>query len=174
MRKFIPLVSLAMLCLTPVGTASAQNTSVNANVNIGSEDQRSYTSSRTYVVTVDGGKRDNRQEVFEEALDRAATKTLRNDYDWFRIIDRETSKETTKTESRSGFSARYERVPERRCGLLGCTTTYRDHYRGGFESDFPEREDTVYTVTLEFEMGSGPYANARNVYDARSIRNSNR
>ena len=103
-----------------------------------------------------------------------AVKTLRNDYDWFRIIDRETSKETTKTESRSGFSARYERIPEKRCGLLGCTTTYRDHYRGGFESNFPDHEDTVYTVTLEFEMGTGTYANARNVYEARSIRNSNR
>lgn len=139
---------------------------VKAEIIIGSPGQ-SITSNRTYEVEVDGGRRDSRTEVFEKALYKAAKKTLKKDHEWFRVLEKETEKDTVRTEARSGARAGFEREPVRRCGLLGCRTEYRTTYRGGFDSSFPEREDTVYTVILEYEMGSGPVAASDNVYDAR-------
>jgi len=143
--------------------------SVEAKVVIGSEER---VSPRIMEVTVEGKKRDSRNEVMDEALYKAARKTLKNDYDWFRILDREIEKETEVTRRGSGFSGSYERVPERSCGLLGCTTRYRTEYNNEFNVRMNEREDTVYTITLEYQMGTGPTRGDTDVYDARIVKNS--
>lgn len=46
-------------------------------------------SAKTYEVNVRGNSYDDRDEVLEDALRKAAKKTIKNDYDWFRVIDRE-------------------------------------------------------------------------------------
>ena len=129
------------------------------------------TAGRTFSVTVDGDRRDSRDEVYEEALYLAAKKTERNDFEWFRVVNKETDRETTKTRDRgSRAEAGFERAPVRRCGLLGCKTEYRTQYRGEFGTDFPEREDTLYSVTLDFEMGVGPATNGGRIYYADEIK----
>lgn len=170
MNKLILTSALVAVLSVPALAAGAQSIAVGAEVQIGSDAEAERVSERIYAVSVDGGRRDSREDVYEEALYLAAKKTLRNDYDWFRIVERQTEKETTRTQRRSEFSGRYERVPERRCGLLNCTTTYRDYYHGGFDTGSPAREDSVYTVTLEFQMGYGPYRNSVGVYDAQSVK----
>jgi len=174
MRKIMMTTVLVagFACVSPALAQSSDaeaNVDVSAEIIVGSPGQ-TITSNRTYEVEVDGGRRDSRSEVFDKALYKAAKKTLKKDHEWFRIIDKETEKETTRTESRSGASVGFEREPVRRCGLLGCTTEYRTTQRGRFDSGFPEREDTVYTVILEYEMGSGPVAKSDNVYDARKAK----
>ena len=129
------------------------------------------TAGRIFSVTVDGDRRDSRDEVYEEALYLAAKKTERNDFEWFRVVNKETDRETTKTRDRdSRAEARFERVPERRCGLLSCKTEYRTRYRGEFGAGFPEREDTLYSVTLDFEMGVGPATQGGRIYYSDEIK----
>lgn len=127
-------------------------------------------SPDTFSVMIDGDKNDDRQDVYEEALYKAAKKTLKYDYDWFRVIDRESDKETVTERTRSAVVGRYDRVPERRCGLLGCKTYYRSYYSGGFSTPSQERERTLYSVSLDFEMGVGPVEDTENVYDARVVK----
>ncbi len=172
MRNIILTTALtAAMALPMMSTAAAQSVSIDAEAKVGYS-QPERVSRKVYEVTVDGDRRDSQKDVFEEALYKAAKKTIKNDYDWFRIVDRETERETVRTKNRSSMSGHYERVPERQCGLLGCTTTYRTHYRGDIGSEFPDREDTVYSVTLEFEMGSGAFKNGDGLYDARSVKST--
>jgi len=144
---------------------------VGADTDANAESYEELTAGRTFSVTVDGDRRDSRDEVYEEALYLAAKKTDRNDFEWFRVINKETDRETTKTRDRgSRAEAGFERAPVRRCGLLGCKTEYRTQYRGGFGTDFPEREDTLYSVTLDFEMGVGPATDGGRIYYADEIK----
>jgi len=66
----------------------------------------------------------------------------------------------------------FSRVPERRCGLLGCSTNYRTHYRGGFDTTTVERVDIRYSVTLEYQMGIGPVKKTDDVYNAKIVKNA--
>lgn len=127
-------------------------------------------SSKTYEVKVRGDSYDDRDEVMEEALYKAAKKTIKNDYDWFRVIDRETESEKSRTSN--NYRGSVERVPERRCGLLGCSTSYRTHYRNDIRADFNDREKVKYSVRLEYVMGIGPVKDSLNVYDAREVKAS--
>lgn len=142
------------------------STAFLASANDGTLDAE-RTSIDTFTVVVDGDKNEDRREVYEEALYRAANKTLKYDYDWFRVLERENDKEVVTERTTSEVVGRYDRVPERRCGLLGCTTYYRSYYSGGFSIPSQETERTLYSVSLNFEMGVGPAQDTENVFDAR-------
>lgn len=169
MHKLVMTTALTATLAISAPALAQTSATMAAEVTLGAQSQ-TFTSDRTYEVEVDGNRRDSRQDVFEEALYKAAKKTLKKDYEWFRVVDKETEKDTVRTESRNEARAGFEREPVRRCGLLGCTTEYRTTYRGGFDSSFPEREDTIYTVILEYEMGAGPAPVSDNVYDARDTK----
>jgi flavin-binding protein dodecin len=134
--------------------------------------QYERVSSKTYVAKAKGSSRDDRDEVLDEALYKAAKKTLDRDYDWFRVVSREFETEKTDTRYRNGARESFERVPERRCGLLGCTESYRTSYRGDIDTGFDYREEEKHSVRLEYEMGTGRVSNTENVYDAREIKAS--
>ena len=164
---------LTVLAFAPNAYAGDISGSATVEINKGSSYSAPATervSTQTYIVSVDGDGNDSRRKVLNKALVKAAKKTLKYDYDWFRIVERETDKETRTTRRRGGFEGSFHTVPERRCGLLSCRTTTRTYYSGGVSSDFPDREDTVYTVTLEFRMGIGPVQDTDSVYDARQVK----
>ena len=177
MSKGLLIAALAMTGFTVAHAADVgSKIDVTADAAIGQPyaANKTYISDETYEVTVEGKRGDSLDEVMDKALYKAAKKTLGKDYEWFRVIERETEKDTTETRTRGSVSGGFEAVPERRCGLLGCMTTTRTYYRGGIRSDFPDRKDTEYTVTLEYEMGAGYVEDSRNVYDARIVKNSYR
>ncbi len=151
----ISTVTVALLTAAPQTAASAANA-------------YERTSTKTYEVSAKGNKYDGRDKVFDDALYKAAKKTLKNDYDWFRVIDREY--ETEKTTSSNRFRESVRRVPERRCGLLGCSTTYRTDYHSDIRSGFYDRDEIKHSVRIEYIMGIGPVEDIKNVYDARDIK----
>jgi len=127
-------------------------------------------SPRLYSITVNGDGNDSKEKVLNKALYKASKKTLKYDYDWFRIVENETEKERVIYRDRSRAQAGFETVPERHCGLLGCTTRTRTHYSGHIGTNWPDKKDEVYSITLEFEMGIGRIADYENVYDARKTK----
>jgi len=170
MHKLIIFTSIIGIATASplVSTAQDVSTAISASATVGAK-----TSGKTYTVSTKGDRRDSAQDVFDEALYKAAKKTLRKDFEWFRIIDKETEKETERTRGeRAGFETRYERVPVRSCGLLGCTTSSQSYRTTEFNSGTPDRKETTYSVDLEFEMGVGTPPNSKNVYNARIVKNS--
>ncbi|RKQ69615.1 hypothetical protein DES40_2418 [Litorimonas taeanensis] len=129
-------------------------------------------TGKTYEVSVDGDRNDTAQDVYDEALHKAARKTLDKGYDWFRVIERDTEKEITRGDNDARFETRYERVPVQSCGLLGCRTVNRTYRRDSFDTGFPERDETRYSVEIEFEVGTGQAPASGDVYDAKMVRRS--
>ncbi len=127
------------------------------------------TSDRTFDVKVKGARNDGRSDVYDEALYKAARKTRKKDYDWFRVIDSEIERDTRRTSRERGFETEFERTPYRSCGLLTCRTEYRSERRTTVEFDFDDREESRYTVELEFEAGWGTMPAGPDVYDARLV-----
>lgn len=176
MRKIF--ISVAAI-LSPVAIAenNKSDASVSAEVEllVDFENAEELTSSRTYSVIVEGNRRDSRDDVYEKALLKASKMTLREDFEWFRVLDSDVDRETVgRDRPSSRIGTEYERTPVKRCGLLGCTTRYETSQRTRIESDFPERRDRVYEVSLDFKMGVGPVTEGGSVYDARNIRDERR
>jgi len=156
--------------------AIAQGSDLQASATVtGQASTRSErVSTKTYQVSVDGKRRDNKSDVLDKALYKAAKKTLDKDYDWFRVVNRDTETIETRGRNNSGFSTTYERAPQRNCGLLGCSTTYETQSRSRFEADLSSRDETRHNITIEYEMGIGEVEDNEDVYDARIVKNSYR
>ncbi len=170
MRKYIMSAAIAVIMVPVAAAEPAEELKAEATLELQYGTAAETTSARTYSVTAEGNRRDSRDDVYDMALAKAAKKTLRSNYDWFRVLDSETERDTIQTErSSSRAVGRYERTPVKRCGLLGCTTRYETSYRADFDTDFPERRETTYEVTLDFEMGEGPVKDGGRVYDARNV-----
>ena len=172
MRNLTILTTFLVATTSVPAIAAANQVGVNARISAGAATQtqtaETRTSNRTWTVKARGDRNDRRSEVYDEALVKAAHKTLKKDYDWFRVINRETEEETRTTENRSGFEAGYERVPVRSCGLLTCRTDYRTERRAEFSIN-DERETTRYNIEIEFEAGWGAMPRRGETYDARLI-----
>ena len=164
------MITLAMLSSAPA-LADSANASLSVSHN---SNQAERVSIKTYTISVDGKRRDSRSDVMDEALYEAALETEDRGYDWFRVVQRDTDRNTESVRGNSRASAGFERVPTRSCGLLGCSTSYRTEYRGGFETSNLDREETTYSVTLRYQMGTGTPSNTSDVYDARIVQNSYR
>lgn len=127
-------------------------------------------SSKTYTVKVKGSKKDSQNDVLEDALYKVANKTLKADYDWFKIVNRETDSHKTIEKRSTGVRSNFETAPVRRCGLLSCKTQYRAQY-GASQYDNPSRNEvTLHNVTLEYRMGRGPMDNSDNYYNAKLLK----
>lgn len=164
------ILTLAILVagtsLPAISMATDLQVLVEASANIPAERR---TADRTYDVKLRGKNNESRSEVYDEALYRAARKTKKKDYDWFRVIDSEIVRDTRFTDSERGFEAGYERVPYKSCGLLTCRTEYRTERRTSATIEFGDREEDRYTVKLEFEVGWGPAPTTDDAYDARAV-----
>ena len=177
--RTILLVSALSLSIFPAASASestdAEGASAKAEIAIDFDDRKELTSAREYTVFAEGSRRDSRDDVYDEALYKASAKTLREGFDWFRIVDSDIDRETVRSDGRaSRIRGGFERTPVKRCGLLGCTTRYETNYRSEVETSFPERRDRVYEVTLDFVMGTGPVYEGGKVHFARNIKETRR
>lgn len=177
LNKNVLIIALSAAVISPV-TAHAQQTYKQNDASI----SQSYhmdsswkvatltrTSEKKRKVTIDGKRRESRNDVMDEALYEAAQKTLDINDTWFRVISRDVDTETSYSNRDNGLEARYERVPVRNCGLLGCTTEYRTERSTSFSARTINREETKYSVTLRFETGKGPKPSGSDVYYAKKV-----
>lgn len=126
-------------------------------------------SENRYRVNFNGNRRTDLQETRDYALLRAAELTLANDYEWFQIIDRETStRESDSYEPRLGFGYQRTTYVERNCGLVGCTqTSYPSTYASTrFETGRPVEK---HSHSIEIVMGKGEMPEDGNYYDAAVV-----
>jgi len=166
MRNTILTATVLALGTTLPATAFATDVAIEARASINTSSE-TRISDRTYDVKVRGDRNASRSEVYDEALYKAARKTRKKDYDWFRVIESDIERDRRRIENDTAFEAGYERVPYRSCGLLTCRTEYRTEKRTSVTLDFDDREETRYTVELEFQVGWGPMPVDGEVYDAR-------
>lgn len=126
-------------------------------------------SDDRYRVNFNGSRRTNLQDARDYALLRAAELTLAKGYQWFQIVDRETSTtETVDREPRFGFG--YERAwrVERNCGLVSCTRSVRPATYTTWRVD-SGRPTEKHSHSIEIVMGKGKMPEDGNYYDARAV-----
>jgi hypothetical protein len=142
------------------------------------DDYGHYTTKldeNRYRIVFNGGPRTSLNTTRDYALLRAAELTMQEGYDWFEIVDRETSSNSRggrSLEPAMGFG--YERAyyVEESCGLLACTRSTRPRNYGYMEVT-NARKETVHSQTLEILMGTGEIpARGGNYYNASSVAKS--
>jgi hypothetical protein len=133
-----------------------------------------YSESRItdnrYRVSFRGDADTSSDEVKDMALLRAAEITLRNDYDWFRVLTQETQQDSTQTPVTTTRRGADTQQVFRDCGPRGCTTTITPAYTGA--DVVAIREQDRYTTSIEIVMGDGDLEDPTTAYDATELRRS--
>ena len=129
-------------------------------------------SEDRYRVNYNGSRRTSLQDSRDYALLRSAELTLNNGYDWFQIVDRETSTIETR-EPTVGYGYGYEsaRYVETNCGLLGCSRKSQPATYTSVHLD-NRRAENRHSHSLEIRMGKGKIPEDGNYYDARTVSES--
>jgi hypothetical protein len=122
-----------------------------------------------YRVAYKGDVTTTSDEVKDMALLRAAEITLRNDYEWFRVLSQETQQDSTETPVATTRNSETQQV-FRDCGRRGCTTTITPAYTGA--DIVAIREQDRYTTSIEIVMGDGDLEDPTAAYDAAELRRS--
>lgn len=126
-----------------------------------------------YRIVFNGRQTTGLNTTRDYALLRAAELTLQEGYDWFRIVDRETSSSSRGTvEPAMGFA--YERAyySETRCGLLACSRWERPRNYIYTEVN-SARPQTTHSHALEIVMGAGAMpTDGDSYYDAGTVAKS--
>jgi len=162
LRYLLMIIALATLCAC--ATSGPNYTSANGSGGQGYHDSK--LADGRYRVSYSGGRTDTAAEVKDLALLRAAELTMLEDFDWFRIVDRETVKNVEDRASREIAVRQPQRVT-RDCGLLGCTSSVEPGYSGvGIAST---QRDQRYETTLEIRMGKGEISDPSSIYNAREL-----
>lgn len=129
----------------------------------------SQITENRYRIGFNGNANASSDEVKDMALLRAAEVTLRNDYDWFRVVNQETEQNTTAT-TQGTTAVDTPRQVTRECGPLGCTTTVTPGYTG--VDVVTVREVDHYNTSIEIVMGDGRLADPTSAYNASELRRS--
>ncbi|MEX2126039.1 MAG: hypothetical protein WD795_19265 [Woeseia sp.] len=110
-------------------------------------------SENRYRVVYNGSRSTSLNTTRDYAMLRAAELTMREGYDWFRIVDRETVS-FSEPQPQSGFS--YERTyyVERSCGLLSCSQSVRPWTTTQLDMR-SDRARTKHSHVLEIVIGKG-------------------
>ena len=110
-------------------------------------------SENRYRIVYNGRRSTSLNTSRDYALLRAAELTLREGYDWFRIVERETVS-FNEPQPQSGLS--YERAHhvERSCGLLSCSQSVRPWTSTRLDMS-SDRGRTKHSHALEIVMGKG-------------------
>lgn len=111
---------------------------------------------------------DERFQAMDYALLRAAELTLMAGYDWFVVVDRQSARDGEGPDLRAGVKR--ERVVERNCGLLGCSTRSGPETGYGVGIEAGERERTE--AILEIRLGKGVRPEGEDSYDAVEVRSN--
>lgn len=171
---FNPRIALIVIALG-LGACASGPKYVPAN---NAEDYGHYSTKlddNRYRIVFNGGPTTGLNTTRDYALLRAAELTLQEGYDWFEIVDRETSSESRDRHSMGpGMGFAYERAyyVERNCGLLACSQSVRPRNYSYMEMS-NTRPRTVHSQTLEILMGTGEIPQkGGNYYNASSIAKS--
>jgi hypothetical protein len=126
-----------------------------------------------YRIVYNGGRSTGLNTSRDYALLRAAELTLRDGYDWFEVIDRETVTVTDHGHGpETGFGIEQTYYVERSCGLLSCSQSVRPSTTTRLDVD-SSRPVTKHSHMLEIVMGKGKIPETGgNYYDAASLAES--
>lgn len=143
---------------------------------------RGYSSRKIddthYRVVYNGGRRADLETARDYALLHAAEVTLKEGYEWFRIVDRDSHTRTSGGEDprfglgyRYGYGYGYDRAEyvERNCGVLGCTTRVRPASYSRWEIAGNTRRAERHSHSIEIVLGKGEPPADGNYYDAKSV-----
>lgn len=127
-----------------------------------------------YRIVYNGARSTGLNATRDYALMRAAELTLRDGYDWFEVVDRETVTITERDGERPAMGFGVERAwyVERNCGLLSCAQSVRPWTTTRLDMD-TGRSATHHSHMLEILMGKGEIPEkGGNYYNADSIARS--
>lgn len=127
-----------------------------------------------YRIVYNGGHSTGLNTTRDYALMRAAELTLRDGYDWFEVVDRETVTMTERGGQRpeTGFGVERTWYVERSCGLLSCRQSVRPWTATRLDLD-SARSGSRHSHMLEILMGKGEIpAKGGNYYNADTIARS--
>lgn len=156
-RAMITAAALALAAgLTACATPTVYGASTGTPTSVGFSDYRIETGR--YRVTFTGGGGAPMNQVADYALLRAAEVSLRDGYDWFRVIDRR--------DSRVGGG--YGGGP--RVSIGGGSSSYgRTSVGVGVGTSFDLSGGPAWSRTLEVMGGKGAVPKDGDVYDARDV-----
>lgn len=133
--------------------------------------ERGYYSHKVaadrYRVVYNGGKRSGLEETRDFALIRAAEVTVREGYDWFEIVDRDTRTESTR-QARSGIGHERRYYVDRECSVLGCRSRVYPASYTRFELQ-NGRDEHRHTHSIEIRLGKGKLPEDGRAYDAAVV-----
>lgn len=158
------LVSILLMVVVISGCAS-QSPYAPAGKN-GYGYQESQLTKNRYRVSFTGNSHTPGELVKDYALLRAAELTLQQEREWFKVVNRETDKQS-RQRSGAGISASRPYSVNRDCGLLGCRTTSSSIRTGVSISS--TRRSNRYASSIEIVMGMGEADDPDAVYSAREI-----
>ena len=120
-----------------------------------------------YRVNFNGGRRADYQAARDYALLRAAELTLSNGYDWFQIVDREsTVREVQEPRVGVGYTQTYSTYE--RCGLLSCSRSVQPATYTSVSFDSRSTRD-AHHYSIEIVMDKGKLPKDGSAYDADEI-----
>ena len=129
-------------------------------------------SDDRYRVNYNARRGTNLQDARDYAMLRAAEITLNKGYDWFEIVDRETSStESRAPDTQLGFGYEQAQYVETRCGLITCTQSSRPARYTSVRFD-NRRPETRHSHSIEIHMGKGKVPENGNYYDAKAVAES--
>ena len=124
-------------------------------------------SEDRYRVNFNGDRHTNLQEARDFTLLRAAEITMSEGYDWFQIVDRETST-TEKPQPSMEFDYEHSYTTYRSCGLISCSESVRPTTWQRTRLD-STRTKSVHTHSIEIVLGKGEMPEDGHYYDATDV-----
>lgn len=153
------IIAAATLSLAACATPTVYAPSTGAATSVGFTDYRIETGR--YRVTYTGGGGAPMSQVADYALLRAAEVTLRDGYDWFRVVDRQDRTLGAGSGGRPRVSVGV--------GSGGGGWGRRSGVSVGVGTSFDLSGGPAFSRTLEVMAGKGAVPKDRDVYDARDI-----
>lgn len=158
--KRMLIIAAAGLSLAACATPTVYGPSTGAQASVGFSDYR--IESGRYRVTFTGGGGAAMGQVADYALLRAAEVSLRDGYDWFRVVDRQ--------DVRVGGGSGGPRV-----SVGGGSSNYSGGWGGGSSvgvgigTSFDLSGGPAWSRTIEVLAGKGPRPGDPDAYDARDV-----
>lgn len=155
------IIAAAALSLAACATPTVYAPSTGARSSVGFTDYRIETGR--YRVTYTGGGGAPMSQVADYALLRAAEVSVRDGYDWFRVVERK--------DQRIGGGGGYGRGGPRLNLGVGSGGGWRrgGGVRVGVGTSFDLSGGPAFSRTLEVIAGKGERPKDKDVYDARDI-----
>ncbi|WP_372626991.1 hypothetical protein [Arsukibacterium sp.] len=163
MKQRTQLTSFFILCTALLLTACSSQPDYRPAKGNGYGYKEQQISANYYRVSYKA-RGDNSDEAKAYAMRRATELTAAQGYDWFVVMDKETTTERQQ-DNANRLGAGYQTTAVRDCGLLGCRTrtVQQPSYEIGVTAGGKQQVEAV----LEIRMGKGVMPDGVNSYPAR-------